>query len=172
MPPSKKWPHCPPPHNFVPAGVVTAAELQQEPPPFIARIRATGARAEGLRYERKGQRYFEATYPEYVAGPWIRFRTAGAWRWCQPDGFFLGLRRGLITVVEFKLQHTSAAWWQVRHLYEPVLASLFGVDLWQFAAIEVVSWCDPHTAFPEHFTFLKDPSAARPGSFNVHIWRG
>ena len=109
--------------------------------------------------------------------PWLRFAQllpAGArsrsWSWCQPDGLDIDIRRGLITIVEFKLQHTSAAWWQTRQLYEPVVKAVFGAAQWAFSIVEIVKWFDPDTAFPERFSFIPSLADARPGAFHVHIW--
>ena len=120
----------------------------------------------------------------YIPGPWFRFAQVAPygdssarsrswsqpWLWCQPDGLDIDIRRGLITIVEFKLQHTSAAWWQTRRLYEPVVKAVFGTELWRFAIVEIVKWFDPDTAFPERFSFIPHLSAITPGGFHVHIW--
>lgn len=172
--------HCPAPRSFVPARAVEGVEILASPPAFIVKPKAggRGARADGRRYERKAQEHFAATYPSYTRGPWLKFRTGGAWRHCQPDGLlrfvpppFTQQRvHGITTIIEFKLQHTSAAWWQVRHLYEPVLRTLYPNE--EFAALEVCRWFDPHTRFPEVFEIVDDPAAVVPGKFHVLIWRG
>lgn len=75
-------------------------------------------------------------------------------------------------VVEYKLQHTPLAWWQTRQKYLPVLSQIFPLDLWEFAAVEVVQWFDPHTPFPEPIDMLEDVISASPQKFGVHIWSG
>lgn len=118
----------------------------------------------------------------YVPSPWFRFancldqfaRSHSQSRhiaWCQPDGLDIDIKRGLITVVEFKLQHTSAAWWQTRRLYEPVVRRVFG-GLWDFAIVEIVKWYDPDVAFPERFSFISSLADAAPGRFHVLVWNG
>ena len=164
----------PPPANFTPAGRVTKAYLSPDEPPFIKRSRRRGRKAEGQRYEAKVQRYLVDAYPHfYLPAPWLRYDSAGTQRrlWCQPDGLLLNTRDGLITIVEVKLQHTPSAWWQVRHLYEPVVAACFG-NVWRIAAVEVVRWFDPDVPFPETYCRAPDPMAVEAGRFGVHIWQG
>jgi len=165
---------CPPPNNFRPAGEFEHAELALTAPPFIRNVRRRGRRAQGLKYERKGHEHFEKLFPQsYVPGPWFRlwpFRTAHP-LWCQPDGLLLDLRASRITIIEFKLKHTSDAWWQTRKLYEPVVRYVFGPD-WNYSICEVVRWFDPDTAFPERFSFTKDPFAVPTGRLAVHLWGG
>ncbi|MAH46428.1 hypothetical protein CMI37_11390 [Candidatus Pacearchaeota archaeon] len=131
-----------------------------------------------MRYERKAQAYVdEAAAGNYVPSPWLRFlsrvsesNTETELRWCQPDGVLIDIFTGQITIVEFKLQHTSEAWFQTRQLYEPVLQSIFPTGLWAYSVVEIVCWMDPDVAFPERFSFLPDINEARPGQFHVHIW--
>lgn len=111
--------------------------------------------------------------PFYAPAPWVRFEAVGAsrTRWCQPDGLFLDLEAGQITIVEIKYQHTALAWWQVRRLYEPVLQAIFPPNLFSFAALEIVSWLDPDVEFPERWHYAPEPSRVPPGGFGVHIAR-
>lgn len=100
---------------------------------------------------------------------WFRFRSAGAERWCQPDGILFRFLDRQITIVEIKLQHTSDAWWQVKHLYYPVLSKAFPEGLWSFNFCEIVKWYDPAVAFPERHHLAGDPLAIGVGKFGVHI---
>ena len=162
----------PAPQGFKPAGEVLAASFAT--PPAIRKRRYTGARLAGVRYERKVQEYLQTFYGDrYIASPWLRFfpREEGArWRWCQPDGILIDLAKGRITIVEVKYQHTSDAWWQVRHLYLPVLRKMFPEAYWEFDFCEVVKWYDPATPFPEKTVLAQEVSMKHP-SFKVHIWR-
>lgn len=163
------FPNFPAPQGFKPAGRVLSAGFCQ--PPHLRKRRYTGRRLEGVRYEKKAHGYLEEFYGErYLASPWIRFFAGGVWRWCQPDGLLLDLERGRITIVEMKYQHTSDAWWQVRWLYQPVLAAMFPPELWQFDACEVVKWYDPATLFPEKVVLAQEVGLAHT-AFKVHIWR-
>ena len=165
---------CLPPHNFHPAGEVYAASFSPVPPLFIENLRQkrTGRRAVGVRYEAKGQAWLAAKYPDnYIPAPWLRFHN-GQSKWCQPDGLLIDVKRGRITIVEFKLRHTSDAWYQVRELYEPVVRRLFPWPGWEFPALEIVCWFDPHIPFPEHYHFTHDPMWVRGDEFGIHMWKG
>ena len=165
---------CPPPRNFNPAGVVQEAALASRPPPFISVPRKSrGKKAEGMRYERAAQQHFDAAYGDfYVPSPWFCFssvHTRDKYRYCQPDGLLFDPRRGVLTIIEFKLKHTPNAWWQTRHLYQPVVQKLFPSDLWTISICEVVKWLDPHTTFPERFNYAHSPLDVPPGGFGVHV---
>jgi hypothetical protein len=167
----------PPPRNFRPAGKILHAFFTIDPPLFSKDLKVTGSRAAGIRYENKVQRYLlQSKGDTYVPGPWFRFRSIEGKRfyYCQPDGLDFNIGKGLITIVEVKLQHTSNAWWQTRKLYEPVLKFVFPERLWSFAVVEIVRWYDPDTNFPEEFTMIRELTSEyiKPGKFHVHIWNG
>ena len=140
--------------------------------PFITQGRSQGAKAAGRQYEKKVQEYLLSRFPEsYVNSPWIRYQSipGAPWRLCQPDGLLIDIQGGKITVVEIKIRHCAEAWWQVRRLYEPVVQCIFGADCFEYAAVEVVRWYDPHTHFPESFTLVNNPATVDPTRFGVHI---
>jgi len=162
---------CRPPARFHPAGDVRHAEFSIEPPPFIRPKKVIGARARGIKYEEKAQRHMDFMAPgRYVPGPWFKYTNDDGKYWCQPDGLLFDFSRGTITIVEFKLKHTSDAWWQTRRLYEPVVSKIFGVTTWRYTICEIVKWFDSEAAFPETFNMARDPTDLTIGSFNVHIW--
>ncbi len=175
-PPRPTTNRCPPALNFVPAGDVQTAELIFFTPPFInVHKKRRGKRAEGLRYERAVQERFDADYGEFfLPSPWLRFtatHTEEKLRYCQPDGLFFDFAAGILTIVEVKLKHVAAAWWQTRHLYEPVVRKLFPPNLWQINVCEVVRRIDPHTIFPERFNYAQDIADVPRGAFGVHVLR-
>ena len=100
----------------------------------------------GLRFEGKVQDVLSRLLPGYLPGPWFKYRRAeGAGpQWCQPDGIFRGSAATLI--VEIKTSHTERAWWQLRHLYQPVVEKAFGLPA---VVVEVVRRGDFLMAFPE-----------------------
>lgn len=173
----------PPPDGFQAAGDVEWAELSwtspwgagADPRP------SKGARAAGLAYERKVHRHFGALFAAergagtlYAPAQWIRFRSYGSRRirWAQPDGLLLDFGRGLVTVVEVKLKHTSRTWWWVRQLYTPLLRYIFPAA-WHFAWLEVVRFYEPDVAWPEGSAALRmvrEPTALRAGQFGCHIY--
>jgi hypothetical protein len=161
--------HFQPPRNFHPAGEVAKVEIAHSPPSFArSPKRLTGAKGAGLRYERKAQATLQECYgARYTPSPWLRFLAFGKWRWCQPDGLLLDAEHGRLVVVEIKLQHCLGAWYQLEHLYVPVVRSAF--PDYHLATCEVVRWFDPATAFPTKPTLVERIEWARPDAFAVHI---
>jgi len=164
----------PAPRKFKPAGEIVWAEFCG-PPPFLRENRKRkGKRAEGIRYEKKAQVYLGGELEEgYTGSPWLRFRSVESKRprYCQPDGILFDIEGGRITIFEIKLQHTVDAWWQLEHLYMPVVQFLFPAKLWTLSVCELVKWYDPATAFPVKPKLMRDLRGARPEAFSVHIWK-
>ncbi len=164
---------CRRPRNFSPAGKAHSVKLELEAPPFIGKRRSKGARAAGVRYERKAQEMLRRRFAEtYVASPWFSFLNGSneKRKYCQPDGLIIDIPHNRIIIVEIKLKHTDLAWWQTRHLYEPVIRAKLGGD-WDYSIVELVRWYDPATMFPERHMMLEEITAVKPGRFGVHIWR-
>ena len=164
-----------PPNNFTPAGALKWVKHSSAAPPFInSQRRSRGRRRNGEIYEAKVQKWLEAEFPrQYAPSPWFYFQAAGneKVRWAQPDGLLFDFTSGTITIVEVKLQHTAAAWWQVKWLYHPLVAHLFPPDLWKYNFVEIVKWFDKDTLFPEKVQLLPHPALADEGRFGVHIWK-
>lgn len=162
-----------PPPDFIPAGLIREAQFVFEPPPFteVWSGKPTEAQRAGNRYEAKVHDRFLQLYPEtYLPSPWVYFWSQGQpWRYAEPDGIFIDIREGLITIIEIKLAHDSKAWFQLRRLYEPLIRHLFG-HRWSYAVIEVCAWYDPSTHFPERHHMLADITRPKIDQFNVHIW--
>jgi hypothetical protein len=158
-----------PPAGFHPAQSIQHAEFTS--PPALRRHRYTGRRLQGIKYERKVHEYLERLYGGlYVPSPWLRFFSEGKWRWCQPDALLFMPSEGRIIIVECKYQHTSDAWWQVRHLYGPVLQHIFPPALWSFEVCEVVKWFDPAVCIPERVVLANEVDMPH-SAFKVHIWK-
>lgn len=164
---------CPPPKGFVHAMNVTFARACGRPHSIPIPHAGKGARGDGIRYERKGHDYVEGVFPDrYKPSPWFDYTNgAKGSHYCQPDGLVLQPRRGTILICEFKLKHTSVAWWQLRRLYEPVVRKVFG-PIWKYRVVEIVKWFDPHTAFPERFELVDSLHDIRDSKFYVHVWTG
>lgn len=160
----------PKPARFIPATEPRQAKFASQTPSFISTKRHRGKRATGIRYERRAQEILLQEYPTYVASPWLTFLDdKNKLHWCQPDGFFLDLKRGIITIAEIKIKHTSDAWWQIWHLYVPVMRNIF--PTYEFRGIEIVKWYDPAVVFPKSVmtdNMLYPPAAPNTG---VHILR-
>lgn len=173
--PKRSNPYCKPRPDFVPAGGARSASLMSAPPPFISGAASTkkyrGKIAAGINFEKKGQDFFETLFPErYVRSPWLSYiDNKGVTRYCQPDGFVLKEAEKIILIVEFKLSHTSDAWWQVRKLYEPVIRRLFGNE-WKYQALEVCRWLKPETPFPEKWKYVANPKTWHGEEFGVMVY--
>lgn len=164
----------PVPKGFKAAGEVQNVKHLAVEPVFTCYTRLRGRRAEGVRYERKLQVFLQEFYGKfYIPGPWFSFYEVGFGRirYCQPDGLLFQPYEGLITIVEAKLQHTAAAWWQLRLLYLPVIVKAFGGTRWRFAVCEVTKWYDPGITFPEKPRLRASIADTEPGEIGVHIWR-
>lgn len=149
-----------------------SVRLARHAPPFKRPERRLGAKGRGIRYEEKVQKYLLNDFaPLYVPSPWLHFRERGSetFRWCQPDGLLIDLRRGVIVIVEIKYNHTADAWWQLNHLYRPVLSALFPPTLWRLEVCEIVKWYDPAVVFPEPCRLVNNPMKD-VDSFRVHIF--
>lgn len=153
---------------------VTWAELADEAPPFARRGAKRGRRRQGILYERKVHEHFLEIYKEaYLPSPWFRYRLEGSdrVRWCQPDGLLFDVRKGRLTIVEVKYQHTEKAWFQLRQKYPPVVLAVFPPDLWALSYCEVVKWYDPQIRFPERSMRVRRLEELNPGQLGVHIYK-
>ena len=164
-----------PPRRFVPVGPIEWAIPSREEPAFLRNLtkKAKGNIKKGLDFEAAFAGYMVDRFGElYVPGPWFHYKEIGKekTRWCQPDGLLFRPEQSRIVLVETKLQHTPDAWWQLKHLYLPVIASMFPPDGWTYTLVEVTKWYDPHTHFPEKVRMCEDVLTAEPGDFGVHIW--
>lgn len=165
------------PERFVPAGDVTWAAFIPGSPSFISSKKVSGTRAQGVRYEKRAQAYLKRMIDltgtageSLLQSPWLAFKANGSLRerYCQPDAVLVDTSNKHITIFEVKLQHTSAAWWQVRQLYEPVLRVIY--PGFSFSAIEIVKWLEPKTTFPETFFYAENIFARDGSKFGVHIY--
>lgn len=167
-----------PPNKFRPIARLQWAEMtpngpfDKDSPP-----RYTGARAEGIRYERRVHEAFSLLFPPvpgsplYFSGQWIRFVDSGRMHWAQPDGLLVDFERGLITILEIKLRHTQSAWFSLRQLYEPLIRYLFG-PRWRYAVCEIVRWFEPRIPWPEPMQLTPSIAMLGANEFGVHIWNG
>ena len=143
-------------------------------PSFVRPSRAKGARAVGLRYEKKVLEKYSSKFPHFIASPWFRYTLRNLperTNYAQPDGLFIDIATGLVTIIEIKYAHTADAYFQLVDKYIPIVSHFFKGGDWRFAVCEVVHWYDGATAFPTRVRLLDDPFAARPGFFGVHIVR-
>lgn len=164
----------PPPRYSTPAGVVEHARLCLKPPNVFSPKKARGVRRQGQIYERKVHEHFEKLLGEtYIPSLWFAFRSVGSdnWRLCQPDALIIDILSRSITICEVKLAHTSDAWWQLKHLYFPVISKVFPRPQWEYRFCEIVRWYDPTTVFPEKPRLVSNPLELEMNELGVHIWK-
>jgi len=155
---------------------VASAAILLGVPSFVRPSKAKGAKAVGIRYERKVLAFLSERHAHFVASPWFRYTLrafAGRVNYAQPDGLFIDPAQGLVTIVEVKYAHTADAYFQLMDKYVPILKCFLRsatVD-WKIAVVEIVHWYDASTAFPVRAQLLEDPLFARPNTFGVHILR-
>lgn len=165
--------------NSLVNSTVTWAQFAPEPS-FLSStaIKVTGAKRQGINYERRAQEYIEAVVPwkelepqtKYLKSPWLCYKTKSSGEqllYCQPDGLIIQLEQKRCTIVEIKLQHTSEAFYQIKKLYQPVLEKVYPDFV--FSALEIVKWLDPHTKFPVPFKLAED-IVYHDVKFGVHIY--
>jgi len=158
------------PKGLIPAGNITTSRLSNTPPPFLSTRKATGARAAGLRYERKVQDNLLGKFAErYLPAPWFIFTSDNGPRWCQPDGILIDIEAGVLWVVEIKHSITERAWWWLNDLYVPVVRHTFGTS-WIIATCTIVKWFDCRVELPERPVMCKELTQARPGQNAITIW--
>jgi hypothetical protein len=105
----------------------------------------------------------------YIPSLWFSYFDGETVRYCQPDGLLLFERTKTLLIVEVKYSHTPDAFWQLEHLYVPVLRAFMGDSHWKIATCEVVKWFDPSTRFPVRPVLRESFEDIKPGEFAVHI---
>lgn len=141
-----------------------------EGPAFTQR-KLKGARAAGLKYEEKVHNWLSDRYgPRYVRSPWFRYFIRGRTKplYAQPDALIFDLQDGLCTIIEIKLRHCVRAYWQLEHLYLPLLRTLLRSAHLSFSTCEICSYFDPAEPFPVPIYFTEIPHADANG-FRVYI---
>lgn len=124
----------------------------------------------GLKYERRvHERLYEQYGLDYIPSQWFSYHDGESVRYCQPDGILLLERFSILLIVEVKYSHTPDAFWQVEHLYVPVLRAFIGTSPWRIATCEVVKWYDPSTRFPVRPVLRESLEDVKVGEFAVHI---
>lgn len=121
--------------------------------PHAEALPPTVAQLGGLRYERKVKSHFAEKVPGVELGPWFLFRDRYGTRRCQPDMLFP--LHGWTVIAEIKANHTTDAWWQLRKLYEPVVAWADGCNT---KLLVITENFDPAVPWPEEL-FIMDSVA-------------
>lgn len=81
-----------------------------------------------------------------VLSPWIQYGlTSGHESYCQPDALLF--RKNYLIIFEIKLTHTIDAYWQLRHLYLPIMKRLeLNIPI---VLVEITRSFDPSYLYPE-----------------------
>jgi hypothetical protein len=140
-----------------------------DPPAFVQeRPRRRGARARGIAYERKVQKFLCETRFNYLPSVWISWiDDESRVKWAQPDGLLIDPWKQRLWILEVKYQHTETAWKQME-LYRRLLEStLQGV--YDIRTCEIVKWYDPATVTPVTIRMCREVEDASRSLFNVHI---
>jgi hypothetical protein len=125
---------------------------------------------DGIRYERKVHARFSNEYGlAYIPSMWFEYHDGETVKYCQPDGLMLFPDEKRMVIVEIKRSHTPEAFWQLEHLYVPVLRAFMRESGWQIATCEVVKWFDPTTRFPVRPVMRESLADVKVGEFAVHI---
>lgn len=167
-------PPCPPPTNFRAAVDVSYARFLPARPHFIKERQLSGRQKLGYRYERAVRDYLaklllRAPGVELQQDRWLEFSDRSGRRWCQTDAIVIDRQRGVGIIVEVKYQHTAEAWWQLKWLYEPVVAKALPGITW--GLLEIVHWHDPQVLFPEPYQLTPNPlRIPKRGQVAVHIY--
>lgn len=109
---------------------------------------STPAQKSGLRYQRSVCDHLREVFPRresLLVGPWLEYSMGLRRGYCQPDA--LGFFYDLVYIFEIKLSSTTDAWWQLRHLYEPVCRVLYPAK--RLVLVNVVKSYSPEVLFPE-----------------------
>lgn len=147
---SKPTAHVLPPPRFRPAGRILSAGFL---PLTNINVGHSAAHKRGLAYEQSVFELLEATFGNaFMPNPWLWFRDNRGYRRCQPDGLLFF--PGRVVIVEVKLSHVAAAYWQLRRLYAPVIEHLCPQR--KIELLEITRSYDPAVALPELVGLVDD----------------
>lgn len=164
----------PKPAGFKPAGKVKIASRVD-----MARRIPGGGKInrfkEGLRYERSAIRHLSAIFDAwgtFISEPCFRFSNGHRSRFCFPDALVVFPALSFDLLIEIKTRHTYDAWWQLKHLYYPVVKKVTKRPL---KLLEVTRSYDPAIRLPEDETRILDKAEdvlESDAPYNIYIWTG
>jgi hypothetical protein len=103
-------------------GAISCVRPLASPPAFAKTIHSRGAKRDGLHYQQHVSRYLTGLLGDaFLQDVWLEYQIAGTRHLASPDGLWIDLPRGRITIVETKRTHTSSAFRQLRNKYLPIL---------------------------------------------------
>ena len=158
------------------AGSVASAwpEWGGSPPATAKFTRRTRAQRAGLTYEKKALAELQQALPLFLSHLPFSFMAEYGRERCIPDGVAISSRdRSLLTIIEVKHSHSADAWFQLKHLYLPVLRAAFPRHRIQL--LEVCKSYDPAVHVPDRQQFVTDVRQyVEEGGlqFGVYPWSG
>ena len=164
----------PKPAGFKPAGQVKKASrvgMKRRAPDHTPINRYK----DGLRYERKAISHLKLCFVDVgtlVSEPCFRFSNGHRSRFCFPDALVILPEHTFDLLIEIKTRHTYDAWWQLRHLYYPVVKKALSKEL---RLLEITRSYDPAISLPEEETRLLDEAQdvlSSNAPYNIYIWTG
>lgn len=165
---------APPPPSYVryiPQGTIHEAWRSAEiPHSGTSRFRSSAAQKAGSSYEKRVREwaYQHATSDSIEVSPWFCFVDDSHKRhYCQPDLLLVSPNR--VVVVEVKLRWSLDAWWQLRHLYLPVLEVALRKPIESFVPLCICKSFDPAFPSPEPIALRTDLNVCTPSTLNVML---
>lgn len=141
-------PRTVPPPNFVAAESPTNVRLID----FThTPQRLSASRKAGIRYETRWHSFARQVWPRaYRSFPdrLFAFSDRSGQRCCKPDGLLIPRDADWYAIFEVKVGHICDSYWQLRHLYEPVLSQWGDCRQRRAVVLEVCRRFDPATFYP------------------------
>ena len=117
-------------------GLQSAEILEERPSIIPSQSSVSRAQRAGHLYEARVAEYFKALYGGVVHGAWIRYVDRYGSGYCQPD-IIIAKPSAPLVVVECKLTATKGAYKQLRDMYLPCVAKIYGVDKKDIKLVQV-----------------------------------
>lgn len=165
-----------PPRGFFP---VRAEDLQYvhlaKNPHAGSRKRSSAAQRAGLAFEKKAKDFLSSSFPHAVPGQWFYYSDGFRRRYCQPDFLIfdqpLSERPSCLTIVEIKIRWTETAWWQLTHLYAPVVSHFYKPEALRLVCL--TKSFDPAIPVAGSTSILDTLDEELPiDNVGVFLWRG
>jgi hypothetical protein len=108
-------------------GLKSARFLEERPKAISPGGKASYAQKEGVRYENRVANLLKVLYEDVTHGPWIEYTDRYGTGICQPD-IIINKPAAPLVIVECKLTATKTSFKQLRDMYLPCVAEIYGVD--------------------------------------------
>lgn len=150
-----------PPKGFKCVKGLRWAHMVDEPQFAKTHGKVKGAKARGLRFERKVQGYLDQLDGwEGMPGVWFHFEDSHGARYAQADWIGINPAQGKLCIAEIKLTRVAKAWWQLNRLYKPLVDKV--LPRWDVVLLEVTESVKA-VSIPEDVKIVADLNRATPG---------